>query len=97
MPIFDTRTRMPLRDALKVYWPWLSGVVVVPFIWAIGSAYTQYPKAVWGLVLLLGLLGAYWPWFGRNAPYSFWFVGVATFALSVVLATIFAVAVLGAS
>ena len=91
------RSRLPLSVALKAYWPWLAGVALIPYVFAVGVTYLAFPKWVWGLLFISGLLGAYWPLFSKDAPYSFWFVGCAVFIANLMAAALVAVTVLGAT
>jgi hypothetical protein len=79
---------------MRAYWPWLSGMVAVPLVWAFGPNYRTYPY--WVTVTLFGLscAAAWWPWLAKDAPYSFWLVAIALFFATLAIAAAVAVLVL---
>jgi hypothetical protein len=70
-------------------------MVVLPLIWAFGPNYRTYPH--WISVALIGLscVAAWWPWLAKDAPYSFWFIAIALFFATLIVAAAIAVFVLG--
>jgi len=81
----NSKLRLPLRTALKLYWPWLSGVVVAGILIFCVPAVSANHTAVLG-VFLAGLLPAMWPSLAKDAPYSFWVVAcVLWFCLGLIL------------
>lgn len=66
------KPRLPLKRALRRYWPWLACLV------ASGVVIFLVPGVRWPLEAPLFLVGAFvalWPVLKLDAPYSFWVVG----------------------
>jgi hypothetical protein len=88
MDSFHDRRRIALSEALKRYWPWLSGVVVYPVILFMGPNHKTYPQWISGAMFFAAFLFAMWPWFGKDAPKSFWYVAVALFFVTGILCAV---------
>ena len=76
--------RLPLREALRVYWPWLLGLVVAAAI----TFFIPNPREHFSVIAVFFFCGAFmaaYPWLRLNAPYSFWvFAGVLWLILGLV-------------
>ena len=76
--------RLPLREALVAYWPWLLGLVVSAGV----TFFIPNPKEHFRFIAVFffsGALLAAYPWLRLNAPYSFWvFAGVLWFIMGLV-------------
>ena len=67
--------RLPLKAALKAYWPWLLPLVLCSAIlFFVPNAAAHF--LVVGLVFVVSAASAAWPRFRYDAPYSFWMAAV---------------------
>ena len=88
--MFSARPKMPLRQALRKYWPFLLGIsafhVLMVFVPAVSNN--------WPLVQVLffvAVLPAMWPSLFGSAPYSFWVVATLYWFFGYILLVVFAV------
>jgi hypothetical protein len=86
------RPRLPLRAALRAYWPWFSGLVFSSALLSFWPGAVSHFQLV-AIVFLASALMAGWPWLFRDAPYSFWIVGCVGWFLSPVVFAVVAVLV----
>ena len=70
----SARPRLPLKRALALYWPWLSGLVVAGTL-TFWTPTGYRPFGPLGLIVFFGgAFMAMWPTLKLDAPYSFWIV-----------------------
>ena len=82
--------RIPLVVALRKYWPWLSGMALLPIVFLVWD-YRTIPEWLLFSLLALSALSAWWPNMAKDAPYSFWFVAIGLFFSTTALGVIIAV------
>jgi len=71
----DSGPRLPLKAALKVYWPWMLPLVLCSaVIFFVPNAAAHF--LVVSVLFVVSAASAAWPWFRHDAPYSFWMVAV---------------------
>ena len=67
--------RLPLKAALKAYWPWLLPLVLCSaVIFFVPNASAHFELV--SLLFVVSAGSAAWPWIKHDAPYSFWMFGV---------------------
>jgi len=69
----NQKLRLPLKTALRVYWPWLSGLVIAAALIFLVPPVSSHHTAML-VVFFAGALPAMWPSLAKDAPYSFWMV-----------------------
>jgi hypothetical protein len=67
------RTRLPLRVALRSYWPWLAALLFASAVIFAFPGAQQHPSLM-AAVFFVGAFAAMIPWLFLDAPYSFWIV-----------------------
>ena len=67
--------RLPLKAALKAYWPWVVPLVLCSAVIFFVPNSTAHPLLV-SVLFFLSAASAGWPWLRHDAPYSFWMVAV---------------------
>jgi hypothetical protein len=67
------RTRLPLRQALRSYWPWLAILLFASAVIFAFPGSKVHPQLM-GAVFFVGIFAAMIPWLIFDAPYSFWIV-----------------------
>jgi hypothetical protein len=75
------RRRIPLSDALKAYWPWLSGLVLSSAVLCSWQSVSKKP-AIIALLFFPSAFAAMWPWLAKDTPYSFWIFACLLWFLS---------------
>lgn len=68
-----TSPRLPLRQALQKYWPFLIGLPIFQFLVVFVPA-VRKSETLLGILFFSTGLPAMWPSAFGNAPYSFWVV-----------------------
>lgn len=73
--------RLPLRGALKAYWPWLLPLIICSaVIFFVPNAAVH--SLLVSVLFVVSAASAGWPWLRRDAPYSFCFVAVVLWLCS---------------
>jgi hypothetical protein len=79
------KLRLPLKMALRAYWPWLGGIVIAAALIFLVPPVSSNDTAVL-VVFSAGVLPAMWPCLVKDAPYTFWIVAcVLWFCLGLLL------------
>lgn len=78
------KPRLPLSQALRKYWLFLSGLVLFHFLMIFYPAPLKEPVAM--CVLFFGaVIAAGWPWLFRDAPYTFWVFACVYWVVGLIL------------
>ncbi len=80
----DTIPRVPLRQALQTYWPFLIGLPIFQFL-IVFVPTVRNSEVLFGFLFFSAILTAMWPLFYGNAPFSFWVVACVYWLFGFVL------------
>jgi hypothetical protein len=69
----NSKTRLPLRTAMRLYWPFLLGITAFQIL-VIFVPPVSENRVVVSALFFMATLPAMYPYLFRNAPFSFWTV-----------------------
>ena len=69
----NAKARLPLRTALRCYWPFLLGITSFHILVVFDSAISTNQTLLL-ILFFVAILPAMWPYLFASAPYSFWAV-----------------------
>ncbi len=80
--------RISLNDSLQRYWKYHIGIAALPVLYFVGSVSMGIPASYFIVPFAVVGLLAVWPILFKNAPITFWFVGIGVWIAGIILGAV---------